>query len=133
MDWGLDTSALLRIATQQPADLAASVTDRIQSILDGGATVCVSDLVVFEAYYALQHSYHATKAEAITAILAISRQPGFKFSETAISALSRPNADRMSPGLIDRMIAGEYAACGLRVLSCEKDFRRLEGAEGVGD
>lgn len=61
MDYGLDTSALMRLATQQPPELAERVTARIQSVLDAGAAIHVSDLVVMEAYYALQHSYHATK------------------------------------------------------------------------
>lgn len=133
MDWGLDTSALLRIATQQPPELAATVTARVQSILESGATVFISDLVVFEAYYALQHSYHATKFEAISDLLAIAVQPGFQFSETAVAALSEPDAATMSPGMVDRMIAGEYRSRGLRVLACEKDFRRLPDAEVVSE
>lgn len=133
MNWGFDTSALLRIITKEPPELALRVAARIESILEAGETVSVSDLAVFEAYYALQHSYRMTKANAIADLLALSRQPGFVFSETAIAALSEPNAATMSPGLVDRMIAGEYRARGLRVLSCEKDFRKLPDAEVVTD
>lgn len=39
----------------------------------------------------------------------------------------------MSAGLVDRMIAGEYRARGLRVLSFKKDFRKLLDAEVVTD
>ena len=106
MNWGLDTSALLRIVTKEPPELALRVAARIESILEAGETVSVSDLAVFEAYYALQHSYRMTKANAIADLLALSRQPGFKFSETAVAALSEPNAATMSPGLVDRMLAG---------------------------
>ena len=53
------------------------------------------------------------------------------FSETAVAALSEPNADTMSSELVDRIIAGEYRALGFRVLSCEKDLRRLDGGEVV--
>lgn len=54
-------------------------------------------------------------------------------SETADATPVESNVTSMSPGLVVRLIAGEYAARGLRVLSCEKDFRRLEGAEVVCD
>ena len=130
-DFGIDTSALVRILTRQPPLLAEKVKDRIEDILDSGATIFVSNLVVSEAYVVLQRFYHATKEDAIAALLALSRQPGFAFSENALSALSKPNAATMSPGLVDCMIAGEYSAHGLRVLACEKDFRRFPNAEVV--
>jgi hypothetical protein len=37
----------------------------------------------------------------------------------------------MSPGLVDRMITGEYRQDGIRTLSCEKDFRRLPEADVI--
>ena len=131
MDWGLDTSALVRILTQQPPELAERVITRVASILDEGSVFFVSDTVVSEAYYVLQHFYGATKEDAVSDLLEFSRQPGFHFSWQAVSALSQPNPATMSPGLVDRMIAGDYRAQGLRVLACEKDFRRLPDAEVV--
>ena len=133
MDWGLDTSVVLRILTGDPVETATNVAKRIAAIVDGGARVHVSDTVVGEAYYALQHHYAATKEKAILRLLELSRQPGFMFSEYAVAALAQPHAATMSPGLVDRMIAGEYRARGLRVLSCEKDFRRLPDAEVVAE
>ena len=133
MDWGIDTSALMRMITYEPPSLANKVSEKVASIIEGGGTIHVSCLVVSEAYHALQHHYHATKENAIFYLLALSRQPGFHFDSEAIASLSRPNAATMSPGMVDCMIAGEYRSRGFRVLACEKDFRRLEDAEVVSE
>lgn len=133
MDWGIDTSALLRVITEDPPSTAEKVIERIEDIWADGGTVLVSDLVVSEAYFAMQRHYRKTKAEAIAALLVLSRQPGFRFSENAVHALSQPNAATMSPGMVDRMIAGEYRERGLRILACEKNFRRFAEAEVVAE
>ncbi len=128
MDYGLDTSALLRIMTSDPPALAAKVVETLQSIITGGGFLHVSDTVVSEAYFALQHHYEATKENAISDLRAISNTSGFRFSDGAKAALSEPNAARMTPGLVDRMIADGYADKGLRTISCEKSFRKLPDA-----
>lgn len=133
MDWGIDTSALMRLITYEPPVLAQMVSERVAAIVGDGGTIHVSSLVVSEAYHALQHHYRATKANAISYLLVLSRQPGFRFSENAVHALSQPNAATMSPGMVDRMIAGEYRERGLRILACEKDFRRFAEAEVVAE
>lgn len=130
-DFGIDTSALVRILTRQPPLLAEKVKDRIEDILNSGATIFVSNLVVSEAYIVLQRFYHATKEDAISLLLGLSQLPGFEFDSEAVSALSKSNAATMSPGMVDCMIAGEYAERGLRILACEKDFRRFPGAEVI--
>ena len=131
MDFGIDTSALMRIITYEPPALAHKVSKRVANIIESGGTIHVSCLVVSEAYHALQHHYHATKEMAISYLFALSRQSGFKFDSEAIASLSKPNAATMSPGMVDCMIAGEYHSRGLRVLACEKDFHRFEYAEVV--
>ena len=128
MDYGLDTSALLRIVTSDPPNLAVKVARAVQLIVEDGGTLHVSDSVVQEAYFALQHHYGATKENAVADLLAIANAEGFSFSTGAKAALSEPNAARMAPGLVDRMIVADYDAQGFRTLSCEKSFRRLPSA-----
>ena len=128
MDFGMDTSALMRILTGQPAELAEKVLDEVGKIIDAGGTLHVSDTVVSEAYYSFQHHYHKTKEEAVAGLLTLSQAAGFRFSDGAKAALAEPNAARMSPGLVDRMIADGYAAEGFRTVSCEKSFRKIPGA-----
>ena len=133
MDCGLDTSALMRIVTTDPPEIARAVAKTLESIVASGGTIHVSDMVVQEAYHALQFHYGATKENAISDLLALSKTPGFLFSEGAKSALAQPNAAHMSPSLMDRMIASDYSAQGLQTISCEKSFRRLPTAIVVSE
>lgn len=50
---GLDTSALVRIISGEPPELAEKVARRLAGIIDGGGTCLVGDIAAFEAYYAL--------------------------------------------------------------------------------
>ena len=128
MEYGLDTSALLRILPTDPPALAEKVAATLQGIVAEGGILHVSDTVVCEAYHALQHHYCSTKENAISDLRSLSQTPGFRFSDGAKAALAEPNAARMSPGLVDRMIADGYAAEGFRTVSCEKSFRKIPGA-----
>ena len=128
MDCGLDTSALMRIITTDPPEIARAVAKTLEGILSEGGTVHISDMVVQEAYHALQFHYGATKDNAIADLLALAKTPGFRFSDGAKAALSQPNVARTSPGLVDRMIVADYSAQGLQTISCEKSFRRLPSA-----
>ena len=53
MDFGMDTSALMRILTGQPAELAEKVLDEVGKIIDAGGTLhvfdrCLDSVVVAE-------------------------------------------------------------------------------------
>ena len=126
MTYGLDTSVVLRIITGEPADLAEKVQSRLTAMIEAGDRIFISYLTVSEAYYALQHFYGHTKENCIKALRAMSECNGFVFSDEAKTALDTPDAWKASPGLVDRMIAGEYAAQGHNTISCEKDFRKLD-------
>ena len=125
MTRGLDTSVILRLVTNRPQPMASEVADYIRALLAAGDTFAVSDLVVSEAYFALQHHYDLTKEQAIESLRLLSRETGFCFADISRVALETPGAHRMSPGLVDRMISGEYRQEGIRTLSCEKDFKKL--------
>ena len=133
MDYGLDTSALMRILTGEPQHLAREVGSLARQIIESGGVLHVSDTVVSEAYFAFQQHYRKTKEEAIYGLETLSKTPGFLFSEGAKAALAQPNAAHMSPGLVDRMIASDYSAQGLQTISCEKSFRRLPAAIVVSE
>ena len=126
MIYGLDTSVILRVITGEPADLAEKVQSRLSAMIENEDRLFVSCLAVSEAYYALQHFYGHTKESTIKALRAMSECDGFVFSDEAKSALDTHDAWKASPGLVDRMIAGEYAARGHKTISCEKDFRKLD-------
>ncbi len=128
MTYALDTSVLVRILSGQPQPLAADVIRAVYERQQDGDVFRVSNLVLSEAYYALQHHYGVEKKAVLTALRVLSETRGFSFSSEAKSALALPNLDRASPGFVDRLIHGEQHAEGIAVFSCEKSFRKLPDA-----
>ena len=133
LNYGLDTSALLRILTGEPSSLAVKCALRIQSIFKSGGTVSISDLVVSEAYYALQFHYQKPKEAALEAFRTLFSTQGFECSEAVRDALATKDLAHANPGFADRVIAGDYLARGRITLSCEKSFRRLQSTEVIRD
>ena len=131
MTFGMDTSYLLRLLTGQPTDLAQAALSRYQYAIDSGDSFSVNDVVVTEAYYALQHHYGKSKEEAIAALRAISQDDSIAFSGNFMSVISSPNLAKASPGFLDRVLTADYRAHGQITLSCEKSFKRLPDTEVV--
>jgi predicted nucleic acid-binding protein len=65
---GLDTSVLVRLLTGEPRELALVALDYLQEREKAGDRVIVSDWVLAEAYYALQHHYGASKRDTLNAL-----------------------------------------------------------------
>ena len=131
MTFGMDTSYLLRLLTGQPEELAEKALLRYQEAVRQGDSFFVSDTVVAEAYYALQHHYGKSKDEAIEALKGISEDDSIAFSEGFHSVISIPNLATANPGFLDRVLAADYRSRGQITISCEKSFRRLPDAEVV--
>lgn len=129
MRYALDTSVLVRILTGLPQPLAANVAMALEKKRRAGDSFVVPNLVLSEAYYAVQHHYGVDKAAALVALRELSLQRGFEFSDEAKRALALPNIAKASPGFVDRLIHGEQVARGVKVISCEKDFRKLPDTE----
>ena len=129
MKYALDTSVLVRILTCRPQPLAANVIIEIEKRRQAGDVFVLSNLVLSEAYYAVQHHYGVEKAIVLSALKTLSSQRCFIVSPEAKAALSLQNIAKASPGFVDRLIHGEQSVRGVKVLSCEKDFRRLENTE----
>ena len=131
MIFGMDTSYLLRLLTGQPMVLAEKALARYQEAVEQGDSFSVSDTVVTEAYYALQHHYGKTKDEAIAALKAISEDDSVAFGAGFESVISLPNLAKASPGFLDRVLASDYRSRGQITISCEKSFRKLPDVEVV--
>lgn len=131
MTFGMDTSFLLRLLTGQPKELAEKALSRYLEAVGRGDSFSVSDTVVTEAYYALQHHYGKSKEEAIEALKGVSEDDSIAFSAGFESVMSLPNLAKASPGFLDRVLAADYRSRGQITISCEKSFRRLPDAEVV--
>ncbi len=128
MKIGLDTSIVLRLLTGEPEHLAMAAVRRVESSLRGGDTVLVSDLVVSEAYFALQHHYGLSKARAIGVLGEFLRQGAIEAAGSAQAVLAMPNLAMARPGLLDRLIHAEYLRVADEMLTFEKSAARLPRA-----
>ena len=125
---GLDTSVVLRLLTGEPEPLATAAVRRVESSLRGGDTVLVSDLVVSEAYFALQHHYGLSKAQAVGVLGEFLRPGGIEAAGSAHAVLGIPNLAVARPGLVDRLIHAEYLRVADEMLTFEKSAARLPRA-----
>ena len=131
MTFGMDTSYLLRLLTGRPKELAEKALARYQEAVGRGDSFSVSDMVVTEAYYALQHHYGKSKEESIEALKGVSEDDSIAFSAGFESVICLSNLAKASPGFLDRVLSADYRSRGQITISCEKSFRRLPDAEVV--
>lgn len=131
MTFGLDTSVVLRLLTDEPTELASHALERYQRGIANGDDFAVSDVVAAETYYALQHHYNKTKEESLVALMMFSGGEGISFSPDFMAAIKTPNIHKANPGFVDRMLVSGYTSKGQITLSCEKSFRRLPDTEVI--
>jgi predicted nucleic acid-binding protein len=108
---GLDTSVVVRLL--------------VGRALDAGDTVVAIDLVLAEAYHALQHHYGMPPMEARLLLLRFARS-GVVQVEPATAAVALVATD--GAGLVDRLIHQRYRAAGAVTLTFDRRQGRLEGA-----
>lgn len=123
---GLDTSVVVRLLTLDPPDIASQAMAYLRERQAAGDTVCVSDWVLAETYYALQHHYGVPKKEALDALRQFTATPGVKASEIATRVLALAGLESAHPGFIDRLIHQQYLHEGVsEVATFERSARKL--------
>lgn len=127
MNAGLDTSVVLRLLTGTPEHLAQCALHEVQRRIDAGGKLLVSDLVVTEVYFALQHHYGMPKHEALTLLAGFLRHKGIETIGTVVAVLATPNLATANPGFVDRLIHAEYCNHTSEILTFEKAAGRLPG------
>lgn len=128
----LDTSVVMRLLVGAPLEQFRMATRFLEAQVADGRTLTVGDLVLAEAYFALQSAYAMPKDEAIAVLASFSMSPGIVVSEYAREALARPDLARAKPGFIDRLIHGEAAVSGASLVSFEKAAARLPATIVLG-
>lgn len=127
MRTGLDTSVVLRLLTGEPHDQATRALDEFEKAVRGGDELLVSDLVVAEVYFALQHHYGVPKAEALALLAAFLGDHRVHSLGAAAAVLAEPRLATAKPGFVDRLIHAEYRHSATEVLTFEKAAGRLPG------
>ena len=125
MSIGLDTSVVLRLLTGQPSDQATVARDRLQLAVAAGEEVLVTDLVLGEVYFALQHHYGVAKEPARTAIAAMLRS-GAVVPDPADAGLAFEATK--GAGILDRLMHARHRAAQATTLTFDRKTAALEGA-----
>jgi len=127
--FGLDTSIVVRLLIGEPAAQCEAIHRFLgERASNGEEPAHVSDLVVAETYFALRHHYQVPHPKALAAIRALLSDPRLQPSGIAADVLRRLSATDASPGLMDRLIHGNYLADGTLLLTLDKDAARLSRA-----
>lgn len=127
MKVGLDTSVLIRLLIGLPPAQAATALEFVKEARATGRDVVVSDLVISEAYFALQTHYEVPKAEAIDALREVLRSGLVEPAEgpAVLEALERTARSPSNPGFVDRLIHAQYERMTARMASFERAAARL--------
>ena len=127
MNTGLDTSVVLRLLLGQPADQAARAVAFLDELSRGGHQAVVSDLVVSEAYFALQHHYGVSKRDALLGLRRLFASGEIMPLGAAAKVLASDGLAAAKPGFVDRLVHGSYAASSAGMATFEKAGGKLDG------
>lgn len=119
---------VVRLLVGLPAAQAAAARRRLEQAFEAAEPVIVTDLVIAEAYFALQHHYGVPKAEA-RALLHRLVQSGLVRADPteAVDALIAA----LGAGLVDRLVHARHRRLGAVTLTFERALGHLEGAERI--
>jgi len=123
---GLDTSFIIRLLTGDPPEQAGKAQEWLERCLQRGDRPTISDMVVVEAYFALQSYYHVPKAEALKALRRLLESGDVEPIGFALEIMKNtPNLANAKPGFVDRIIHAEIRSQGGQLLTFEKAASKL--------
>jgi predicted nucleic acid-binding protein len=123
---GLDTSVVVRLLIGEPRAQAEIARRRIERALIAGEKVVVTDLVVAEAFHALQHHYDVPQAIALNRLQEF-LSAGVVQVDPVEAAEALGQGTRGHAGLVDRLIVARHRALGATTATFDRRQARLEG------
>lgn len=122
---GFDTSIVLRLLIGEPAAQATKAMAMLDELRASGKKGVVSDLVVTEAYFALQYHYEVPKQLALDKLREFLESPEVETTGQALSILAQPNLSKAKPGFVDRLIHAQYLQTASGMMTFEKAAAKL--------
>lgn len=126
--YSLDTSFLVRLLTGDPVPQFHLAAGFLEKCKREECVAEVFDLVLAEAYFALQYHYGFPKEAALKSLHQFSEQHTVAVSKHALEILSLPKLSSANPGFVDLLIHGYSKAKNCQLVTFEKKARKLEGA-----
>jgi predicted nucleic acid-binding protein len=126
---GLDTSVLIRLLIGLPPEQATTAVDFVKKARIAGRKVVVSDLVISEAYFALQSHYEVPKPDAIAALREVLRSGLVEPADgpAVVEMLEESARPSSKPGFVDRLIHAQYERLPATMATFERAAGRLAG------
>lgn len=124
--FGIDTSILVRLLTRDPEATFTRCVNALRILMEKqGAEIVASNQVIGEAYIALQHHYGLSKTDARATLRDV-------LGSELVTPLNGGSAFAVldangGPGLLDRLIADDYARANLEVLTLDRKMAALTG------
>ena len=126
--YGIDTSILVRLLTGRPEATYAACRNTLKMLIeDRGARIFASNMVIGEAYVAVQHHYGVSKEDARDGLLKVLKS-GMVSPLHGRSVLGEI-ASRTGAGLLDRLIADDYRRAELVTFTLDQRMSRLPATE----
>jgi predicted nucleic acid-binding protein len=122
---GLDTSVVLRLLVGKPEDQSERAIEFLEILARQGEQPVVSDLVVAETYFALQHHYGVPKSEALHALRGMFIEGEIASSGAADKVLATAGLATAKPGFVDRLIHHAYTQGGGSMATFEHSAKKL--------
>ena len=126
--YSLDTSFLVRLLTGDPVPQFQLAAGFLEKCKQEECVAEVLDLVLAEAYFALQYHYGFPKEAALKSLHQFCEQHTVAVSKHALEILSLPGLASANPGFVDLLIHGFSRAKNCQLVTFEKKARKLEGA-----
>lgn len=124
---GLDTSFVVRLLVGEPVAQAKRAVAQLDAIRSEGKRCAVSDLVVSEAYFALQYHYEVPRKHALDTLKAFLESPEIMPTGESLAIMRQSDPGKSKPGFIDRIIHAQYMRDAAMMLSFEKAAGKLPG------
>lgn len=125
---GFDTSVVLRLLIGEPVIQATKALAMLDNLRATGKKGVVSDLVVTEVYFALQHHYKVPKQLALEKLREFLESPEVDPTGQALLILAQPNLGKAKPGFVDRLIHAQYLQTASGMVTFEKAATKLPQA-----
>ena len=126
MKTGLDTSVVLRLLLGQPREQALRAVAFLDELAHAEHRAVVSDLVVAEAYFALQHHYGVSKQDALMGLRRLFADGEIEPLGAAAQVLATEGLASAKPGFVDRLIHGAYTNAVDEMVTFEKAGGKLK-------
>lgn len=124
---GLDTCVVLRLLVGEPANQAAVALKYVEDSSDRSVAVCVSDMVVAEAYHSLIYHYDVPKLQAVRVLRDFLASPMITTTGHALSVLDTYTGK--GAGLVDRLIRMDLLSAVHQIVTFDHAFARLPNVQ----